>query len=444
MAVRPIEELIDLPQEQALRHHLDELNTERLRWTAIGLSVIAFLTLLAYLFASWWLRLAAPLAILGLSRLIFLADESPRFRRHAQAAVGISLLALLGASAFLPPELSLGLAIVGFLGPLLLVAFFLDPVWNALLLVVIWASTLTPHVLELIAASATPLAPRPVLQTVVTLLSFYFSRTAMNRTAATFAHRFRVETSRIRERQRMRQELASARQIQLSMLPRTDPKVPGLDISAVSLPAAEVGGDYYEYFDEVPGRLALAVGDVAGHGVASGLLLSGIRSCLYLLNPERPDPRVLFERLDRMVRHTTERRMFITLLYAVFDLERRSLLFSTAGHPAPMHFRKASESVVELDASAPPLGTRLGATYGQHEVGFETGDVFLFYTDGLTETIDPRGDLYGDDRLLRRFGRVAAGKDARSIREGLLSDAWNFKGDEEQYDDITLVVVRAR
>jgi hypothetical protein len=444
MAVRPIEELIDLSQEQALRHHLDERNAERLRLTAIGLSVIAFLTLLAFLFASMWLRLAAPLVILGLSRLVFLADESALFRRHAQAALGISLLGLLAAAVFLPPALPLGLSIVGFLGPLLLVAFHLTPGWSALLLTVIWATTLTPHVLEQFAQGATLLAPRPVLQTVVTLLSFYFSRTATQRTAETFAHRFRVETSRIRERQRMRQELASARQIQLSMLPRTDPKVPGLDISAVSLPAAEVGGDYYEYFDDIDGRLALAVGDVAGHGVASGLLLSGIRSCLYLLNPERPQPRDLFERLDRMVRHTTERRMFISLLYAVFDLDNRSLVFSTAGHPAPMHYRKAEASVVELQASAPPLGTRLGATYGQHEVRYEPGDIFLFYTDGLTETIDPRGDLYGDDRLLRRFARVAPGKDSRTIREALLGDAWNFKGDEEQYDDITLVVVRAR
>ncbi|HVS13552.1 MAG TPA: PP2C family protein-serine/threonine phosphatase [Thermoanaerobaculia bacterium] len=442
MAVRPIEELVDLSQDQALRHHLDERNMERLRWTAISLSVIAFLTLLAYLFASSWLRLAAPLVILALSRLVFLGDESALFRRHAQAAVGVSLLALLAASVFLPPQRELGLAVVGFLGPLLLVAFHLAGGWMLFLLVVMWAATLTPHVLEQIAAGATLLAPRPVLQTVVTLLSFYFSRNATQRTAETFSHRFRVETSRLRERQRMRQELASARQIQLSMLPRTDPKVPGLDISAVSLPAAEVGGDYYEYFDEVPGRLALAIGDVAGHGVASGLLLSGIRSCLYLLNPERPEPRDLFERLDRMVRHTTERRMFITLLYTVFDLERRALTFSTAGHPAPMHVRKADGSVVELDAAAPPLGTRLGAVYSQREVPFEVGDVFLFYTDGLTETLDPRGEVYGDERLRRRLARVAPGKDARIIREALLSDAWNFKGDEEQHDDITLVVVR--
>jgi sigma-B regulation protein RsbU (phosphoserine phosphatase) len=267
-------------------------------------------------------------------------------------------------------------------------------------------------------------------------------RVATVRARSGFLRQYRLETSRRRERQRMREELASARQIQLSMLPRHDPRIPGLDISAVSLPAAEVGGDYYEYFDQDTARFAIVVGDVAGHGVASGLLLSGIRSCLYLLHPERPSPCDLFDKLDRMVRLTTARRMFITLLYAAFDRAAGRLVLASAGHPPPLHYRRRLDRVEELTIEAPPLGTRLEASYQQREIAFEEGDVFLLYTDGLIEALDQRGELYGDARLLRRFQRVADGKDARAIREALLSDVWTFKGDTEQFDDITVVVVR--
>jgi sigma-B regulation protein RsbU (phosphoserine phosphatase) len=239
----------------------------------------------------------------------------------------------------------------------------------------------------------------------------------------------------------MRDELSSARQIQLSMLPRSDPKVAGFDVSAVSLPAAEVGGDYYEYFPDQQ-AFALAIGDVAGHGVASGLLLSGIRSCLYLLHPERPDPQELFTRLDRMVRLTTERRMFITLHYAVFERETGELVYATAGHPPPLHYRTRDRHAAFLEGSAPPLGTRLPNTFSAHRVPYEEGDLFLFYTDGVTETVNARGDNYGDERLRRRLERVADGRNARAIREALLSDLWTHKGDGEQLDDVTMIVVR--
>ncbi|HUP21345.1 MAG TPA: PP2C family protein-serine/threonine phosphatase [Thermoanaerobaculia bacterium] len=436
-----IEDLVHLPEGDAARRRLDGVNWEWLKLIAAGAGALGFVALLAYLFASDWPKLVAPIATIALARGVYMAEDEGWLRRFSALAVLVLYLALWGLLVAQAPTWHLGLQIAGILAPLLALGFRLALPWALLLIALIWAGTLVPA--HLLLDPRPPLLDtRAVVQTAVALVSLYFIRVSTMRARSGFLRQYRVETSRRRERQRMREELASARQIQLSMLPRHDPRIPGLDISAVSLPAAEVGGDYYEYFDQETDRFAIVVGDVAGHGVASGLLLSGIRSCLYLLHPERPSPRDLFDKLDRMVRLTTARRMFITLVYAVFDRPAGRLVLASAGHPPPLHFRRRLDRVEEVAIEAPPLGTRLEATYSEREVCFDEGDVFLFYTDGLIEALDQRGDLYGDERLVRRFHRVADSKDARAIREALLSDVWTFKGDTEQFDDITVVVVR--
>ncbi len=441
MDIPAIEDLVHLPEGEAVRRRLDGVNWAWLKLVAAGAGAVGFVALLAYLFASDWPRLAAPIATIALARGVYMAEDEGWLRRFSTAAVMVLYLAVWALLVAQAPTWDLGLQVAGILAPLLALGFRLGLLSSTLLLVLVWAGTLLPSYF-LVEPRPAFFDTRAVVQTAVTLVSLYFVRAGTVRARTGFLRQFRVETSRRRERQRMREELASARQIQLSMLPRQDPRVPGLDISAASLPAAEVGGDYYEYFDQESERFAIVVGDVAGHGVASGLLLSGIRSCLYLLHPERPRPSDLFDKLDRMVRLTTARRMFITLLYAAFDRPAGRLVVASAGHPPPLHYRRKLDRIEEITIEAPPLGTRLEAKYLEREVSFEEGDVFLLYTDGLIEALDGRGELYGDQRLLRRFHRVADGKDARAIREALLSDVWTFKGDTEQFDDITVVVVR--
>ncbi|MEE2778011.1 MAG: PP2C family protein-serine/threonine phosphatase [Acidobacteriota bacterium] len=275
----------------------------------------------------------------------------------------------------------------------------------------------------------------------MTLTCLFMNLAMMRGSYRRFMRDFQVESSRHRDRLRMREELDYARQIQLRMLPRGDPKLDHLDVSGISLPATEVGGDYFEYFRPAKSRLSIAIGDVAGHGVASGLLLSGIRSCLYLLRDEPLSPSEIITRLNRMVGETTARRMFITLLYADIDWETRCVRLSTAGHPPLLHVSGTSGTIGELGNGAPPLGTRLEASYSEEAATFGPGDVLVFYTDGLTEILSPRGELYGTERLGQRV-KENLHKSSREIREALLADLWNFKGDSEQLDDLTLVVVK--
>jgi sigma-B regulation protein RsbU (phosphoserine phosphatase) len=255
---------------------------------------------------------------------------------------------------------------------------------------------------------------------------------------------WRREHARNRERLRMREEIEYARKIQLSMLPQGAPDVAWLDLAAASLPATEVGGDYYEYFQLSESRLVLVIGDVAGHGLASGLLLSGVRSCLYLLEEYLAAPVEILERLDHMVRRTTDKRTYMTLLFAVLDRGEDTLTVVSAGHPPVLRYDVRAGSFDEVGRGAPPLGTFLAARYEPEQRPVAAGDLLIFYTDGLVEARNAHDQEYGDERLKRAVARAVNSRTAREIRDAILGDLSNFKGDQEQADDMTLVVMRLR
>lgn len=252
------------------------------------------------------------------------------------------------------------------------------------------------------------------------------------------------EANRHRERLRMKQELEQARDIQLSLLPHGNPDFQRLDLSCSSTPATEVGGDYYEYFPLSDHRIAIVVGDVSGHGVSSGLVLSGVRSCLYLLREELPQPGELLGKLNRMLKETTAPQMFMTFIMVIFDLEKGEMTIANAGHPPTIHYRSKENAVVEHRYPALPLGGVKSAKYKEVTVPFQSGDIFVIYTDGLTEA--HAGDSafeYGEGRLKGKVKDLALTvDDAEAMRSGVLADVHEFMDGHEQDDDITLVVVR--
>jgi sigma-B regulation protein RsbU (phosphoserine phosphatase) len=260
---------------------------------------------------------------------------------------------------------------------------------------------------------------------------------------------WRTEHARSRERLRMREEIEYARKIQLSMLPQLPPDIGWVELAAASLPATEVGGDYYDYFRLSTAQLALVIGDVSGHGLASGLLLSGVRSCLYLLEKDLASPVEVLDRLNVMVRKTTDRRTYVTLLCAVLDRAADgsgvALTVASAGHPPVLHYDTRTQAFFEIGEGAPPLGTMLEGSYQQIEHKVRRGDFLVLYTDGLVESRNALGQDYGYPRLQKTVARAAAGTSSvREIRDSILGDLSHFKGDSEQADDITVVVARVK
>jgi len=242
-----------------------------------------------------------------------------------------------------------------------------------------------------------------------------------------------------REQLRIRDELRFAREVQISMLPEAPPQLPWADIAGVSLPASEVGGDYYDYY-VVDGRLAIICGDVAGHGLASGITLSALRSGFTLLRDQLLDPARVLDRLQEVVTHSSRRRMMVTISVLLLDHETHQATIASAGHPPLLHVRGDSRETQLIELFAPPLGARLGATVPQRIVPFASGDTFVLHSDGIYETVNASGDEYGLDRLARIV--AACDGTAEEVRDAVLRDVESFRGNEPQEDDVTLVVVR--
>jgi sigma-B regulation protein RsbU (phosphoserine phosphatase) len=185
----------------------------------------------------------------------------------------------------------------------------------------------------------------------------------------------------------------------------------------------------------------MVVGDVTGHGVASGLVLSGVRSSLNLLRDELGRPSAVLDRVNLMLKRTSAPRMHMTLVVVVLDRRERSVVVATAGHP-PLLLRREGGGVEEVGSGSFPLGAIASARYREDRIALAPGDVLLLYSDGLVETIDERGDQYGWDRLKGILSDLDGLPNAKEIRDLILRDVWDFKSGAAQVDDVTMLVVR--
>ncbi|HVS63737.1 MAG TPA: PP2C family protein-serine/threonine phosphatase [Thermoanaerobaculia bacterium] len=253
---------------------------------------------------------------------------------------------------------------------------------------------------------------------------------------------------RIAERERQRVELETARQIQSSILPRLPDSLLGVDLASVYLPASEVGGDFYDVLDLGDGRLAVAIGDVAGHGVSSGLIMSMARSALRVQTGFRPDVEEVFRALNRVIYESAQRRLLTTLCYAVLEPTSGWLEFASAGHVYPYRLSAGGQTEA-LESIAYPLGVRRDLQVTPRRVRLELGDCLFFTSDGLIETRRLGGEEpFGFERLERSLERHA-GVGAQRLLEGVLLDLERFVGsgidlDPElawRDDDLTVLVL---
>lgn len=450
MKAPTIDELVLLPETLAVQRHFDARSYRWFRWLLLG-NLIALLPMIAAALShAWFVSLGFFLA--GL--LLTMALVALRHTQFYETYFRQILLTYLFFCILLLKALSLHAEDSGGRLPGFLIAAFVFLIFRLRLSeqLMLYGSLWVAAILPLDARGWPSGAAFPELGEVAALtttigiclvIAFVLTQIEKRRFLAVW----RREHSRARERKRMREEIDTARRIQLSMLPQAPPPdLRWLDVAAASLPATEVGGDYYDYFRLSPQQLALVIGDVAGHGLASGLLLSGVRSCLYLLEQDLAAPVEVLQRLNPMVRRTTDRRTYVTLLCAVLEMDGTvgQLTVASAGHPPALHWCARNRKLDAVGEGAPPLGTFLDARYRAVGRPLHPGDLLIFYTDGLLEARNAAGVEYGEVRLQRSITRQAGTASAREVRDAILGDLSNFKGDVEQSDDITLVVVRMK
>lgn len=262
--------------------------------------------------------------------------------------------------------------------------------------------------------------------------------------AREFAYRYEdvpPHVRRIAERERQRVELETAREIQSSILPELPPQLHGVEIAHAYRPATEVGGDFYDVLALEDGRLAVAVGDVAGHGVSSGLVMSMARSALAVQVTFDPEVASVFATLNRMVFQTARKRLLATLCYALLDPKRRELLYGSAGHLFPYRIDAAGR-VEALESVAYPLGVRSELEVVVRTARLAAGDTLFLFSDGVVEAcLDGGDEQFGFGRLEESLRRHA-GAGVRGLCDGVLADVERFAGSAPRDDDQTIMVLR--
>jgi serine phosphatase RsbU (regulator of sigma subunit)/anti-sigma regulatory factor (Ser/Thr protein kinase) len=236
------------------------------------------------------------------------------------------------------------------------------------------------------------------------------------------------------------QELRMARRIQHALLPKDLPELEGWQIAYHYQPAREVGGDFYDFLRLDDGRVGLVIGDVSGKGIAGALVMANTQSVLRAVaKREAITPgRVLAEANDVLCAYMPP-NTFVTCFYGVLDPKSGRLVYANAGHNLPC--ARHDGQVDELRARGMPLGLMLGMFYDEEEAVLAAGDDLLFYSDGLVEAHDPRGEMFGLPRL-QRLARVHR-SGGTSLMSFVLAELAHFTGQNwEQEDDITLVTLQ--
>ena len=247
------------------------------------------------------------------------------------------------------------------------------------------------------------------------------------------------------DKERLEEELRIARKIQMSLLPQGTVTLPGLRVAALCLPAAEVGGDYYDLLPLSDTRMGVLVADVSGKGTSAALYMAELKGLVLSLSRIYESPARLLGEANRILAANMDPRSFITMTYAVVDTARRTMTYARAGHNPLIHLSKGVTRVLT------PAGLGLGMDRGERfeeileeaEVRLEGGDVFLFFTDGLSEAMNGDAELFGERRLRDVLERVIETEsDEVELKDRILDEIRRFVGDAAQHDDMTMVILK--
>ncbi|MDD3070268.1 MAG: SpoIIE family protein phosphatase [Methanoculleus horonobensis] len=243
------------------------------------------------------------------------------------------------------------------------------------------------------------------------------------------------------ELERKKAELKIAHDIQMSFLPERLPEVPGFELAALSLPAKEVGGDFYDAIPLPGGRTAFVIADVSGKGVPAALFMALSRTVLRANSLIPRSARDAVTEANMLIAEDAKSGMFVTLFYAVADPGKKTLTYVNAGHNPPLLFRPGSGRPTGLKGTGIILGVMPEAEYGEETIHLVSGDLVLLYTDGVTEAINPDEEQFGEERLIET---VSASLDLppAEIVERVRDAVMAFSGDEPQFDDLTLMILR--
>lgn len=245
--------------------------------------------------------------------------------------------------------------------------------------------------------------------------------------------------------QRVKQELDIARTVQKTFLPNRTPEIPGFDTAAMCEPAQETGGDYYDIISLDDERAAVAIGDVSGKGIQAAFYMTFAKGVIHSLCTIFPSPKTMLYRVNKLFNENATRGTFISMIYGVLDSKKNTFTYLRAGHN-PILYKKANGEMEWQQPRGVAIGMCKGEAFNkvmeEYTVELSKGDVLILYTDGITEAQNEKEEFYDEKRLYKLIKREKT-TSAKELRDLIIEDVRTFVGDALQYDDMTLVVIKA-
>jgi len=283
----------------------------------------------------------------------------------------------------------------------------------------------------------------PYSQGDLQLLSAVASQTGLALENADLSEKIRSE---IAQRERVNRELEIARDVQQHLFPQKLPCVDGLDFAGYCRPAEGVGGDYYDFVRLTDGCMGVAIGDVSGKGIAAALMMASLQASLrgQTIKPAETLGEMV-GLINKLVYEASAENRYATFFYAEYNPQTRVLRYVNAGHNSPMILRQANgnSEIIRLSDGGMVIGLFPDCKFRESRVVLAPGDVFLAYTDGISEAMDSSDEEFGEDRLIAALGEHKARTAADLISE-ILERVDRFTAGAKQHDDMTLVAVRVQ
>jgi serine phosphatase RsbU (regulator of sigma subunit)/CRP-like cAMP-binding protein len=255
-----------------------------------------------------------------------------------------------------------------------------------------------------------------------------------------------IENARLYEAEkayhRMREEVRLAARIQGDLLPKVHPQIDGYDVAGTSIPAQEVGGDYFDYIPVDKGQWAVCLGDVSGKGLPASLVMANLQATLRGQTYPGVSVKDCVARSNRLLHRSTSIDKFVTLFYGILDTASHRLTFSNAGHDNP-YFLSDGRPDRRLSTGGIVLGAIEEFPFQEESIEFHPGDLLVVYSDGIAEAMNKKGDFFGEERIAEAVAKHRACP-AAELMEKILSTVRKFVGKHPQSDDMTLLILKRR
>ncbi len=244
-----------------------------------------------------------------------------------------------------------------------------------------------------------------------------------------------------RQERRLERDLALARELQMRLLPQTLPKVAHLELAAKFTPARAIGGDLYDFIPYSLSRLGIVIGDVSGKGAPAAIYAALVSGILRSHAPIEPGPGEMLSAVNMSLAERRIEAQFVSLIYAVWDDENRTLQVANSGLPRPVYVHDGKNTVIE--ATGLPLGLFDDASYDEFRFKMKAGDMFVFFSDGILDARNRRGELFGRGRVEKIIAECA-GKSADTVVDALFKAAAEHSAGVETFDDQTVVAIKVK